>query len=166
MSKFLSVITLLLAASCTSLGKAPTKAASWCFEEHEQGRREKLTRFTLVPVKAELMAESVQMLKQDSVVEVSYKRAEILTGGPARSADRHYLVRSNVTTAPGASLSQIIDVASTQAKYDMFWSPQDQSLALFVSQSVPGERQDNNIASILSVAVPVKKVYLGCWVTD
>jgi hypothetical protein len=166
----------LLALSCATAAEvsspgsgAPAQAmpASWCFEEHEQGRREALTDFSVALVRPDRMEEAVRSLADRTVVPLSRDQAAAyLAAPPGDVPGRYYLARASVTTNPGAGPREIAAAAVGDARYDLFWAPVDSSLALFVSQSVRGERVNHNLAVVLRVPVAVSKVYLGCWITD
>lgn len=167
MFRLASIMLLMSTVSCATDNRSSTGSASWCFEEHEQGSREKITDFEVDYVRHDRVSSLVNALRNKTLIPLSREEAETLVGRRYTGlGGNFYVVRSSVTTAPQATLKDSISLARSDVIHSAFWSSEDYSIAIFVSQSVPGDRQATNLPVVFRTKLYVSRAYLGCFVTD
>lgn len=163
------LITLLMPVLTLSCVAAATRASppTWCFAERHRGSSAPVTDVDVAPVTAAHMGAAVARLRNRSVIELSSveadRYAQAISNAPGV---RHYLVRANVTTRPGADWNEIRDLAAESGTFELHWSRDTNSVLVLNFQTVEGPRKDNNVALVLSTSLPIQHAYVGCYVTD
>lgn len=156
----------LALVGCTASSEVSGASPTWCFQEQETGHRAALGNHGWKPVVPERLESARELLREATVIAISRKDAERFSRTSFAAFPRYYLVRGSVTTPRrNATLASAYKYAKS-VKYQLLYSSDDSTLAVFSSQSIEDERINHNMAFVLGSSVDISKVYVGCWITD